>query len=1243
MQMTPGASSGNPFKAILDVGAALVSSLRLEQVFANIAEKIGEAMMSWSVEIQTYDPQRDLLRFEACWCREGLSEADQARVGSTTPVSERPDLRRLLSVKELVERRIGDPDLPADERRYMEGRGYKATLSAPLMAGGSVIGVLGLAETRFMRTFTSMEKDLFHQLCDLAAVGIANAQSFRRMQEQTRHLDALLDSSRAVSSSVDLDQVLTTVAEKSAKALGCPECCIYQLDAATDEFIWMSLYPRTTMEEWKERIGTRYPLEEGDRRAFELAAPYVETLSDPDIAQESRASMEELGEKTVLNIPFIFESEPVGLMVLIETGAERHFTDDELELARGLGDQAAAAIRNAMAYRQKEEQGRRMQALLDASRATTSVTDLEELLAAVTRQAGLALSADGAAVYEYDAVKDTIGYRAIYERDETTPPDGDLGTFVPLADNDGERANLMAPDVVIEDLEDSALPADRRRNMEKYEENTTLTVPLRFGDTPLGLLRLYSYYRSREFTQGEIELARGLGEQAATAIWNARQFGRLERARRRTDTLLDASKTLTTSLASEDVFDAITRRTGEALGAPRCALYEFDAAAGALTARSLYESSPVDGYQELNMPEPLDKRPGDRVILDGGEMVVERVDDPAVDPVTRAEMEYWGERIAVNIPLVFRGERLGILMAIFIEDRPPFSEDELALASGLGEQAATALYNARLFSHVEHERQRTAALFEASRTLTSTLVRDEVYALVTARAAETFQAPRCDLYEYDSGADTLTLRGYFELEPSGLYASAGEPQPMAERPGDREILDSGEISVENVSDPEVDAATRAEMVEWGEKTCLNVPIRVKGEPLGLLIISETEHERVFSADELELARGLGEQVGMALQNARLYSRLETQNRRLLELLQSSREMTGAMDVEKTVETMCTEIAGLLDCPVCRIDVGLRDQHGDYVPPVVLAADEDLAANAEPSLEQDAVTTQALEQRQPVQAELSDAGRRLVIPLFAKDEPSGYVDLSGPAGTRFGDDEIEVVQILANQAAVAIDNALLLHEREKRAITDGLTGLFNHRYFYDRLHSEMARSLRYFAPLSLLILDVDDFKSFNDTYGHQAGDEVLHAIGELLISGVRQHIDIPCRYGGEEFAIILPNTPGPGARAVGERLQEGVQALAGQPVAVPSEGRDEVPVPLPNPYGAAIVGERIRHDVEQATFVDDAGSTLRHVTISVGVASFPDHAVNADALVAAADKALYEAKRSGKNRVQVWGGERPAAD
>lgn len=170
-----------------------------------------------------------------------------------------------------------------------------------------------------------------------------------------------------------------------------------------------------------------------------------------------------------------------------------------------------------------------------------------------------------------------------------------------------------------------------------------------------------------------------------------------------------------------------------------------------------------------------------------------------------------------------------------------------------------------------------------------------------------------------------------------------------------------------------------------------------------------------------------------------------------------------------------------------------------------------------------------------------------------------------------------------------------------ALRDGLTGLYNHRYFQERMAAEVARSRRHNHPVTLLFLDIDHFKTYNDSYGHPAGDEVLKMIATLLVQGSRmgdivarvRSTDVVARYGGEEFAIILPETSGEGA--VGK-------------------------------------AEHIRRSVADHKF-PASGDATTHVTVSIGVAAYPAEAVDAPTLIRRADKALYRAKQNGRNRVE----------
>ncbi len=228
-----------------------------------------------------------------------------------------------------------------------------------------------------------------------------------------------------------------------------------------------------------------------------------------------------------------------------------------------------------------------------------------------------------------------------------------------------------------------------------------------------------------------------------------------------------------------------------------------------------------------------------------------------------------------------------------------------------------------------------------------------------------------------------------------------------------------------------------------------------------------------------------------------------------------------------------------------------------------------------------------------------------------------------AEREFSPSELELVRGLAEQVAAALSNARLYEALQLQAQTDGLTGLYNYRHLQRRLKEESARFHRYGTPLSLLMLDVDDFKRFNDEFGHQAGDEALISLANVLRQSLRTDVDVICRYGGEEFAVLLPNTSSGGR--VARSWQGGRQQSVARSSSIGERVRDEA---------GSSVAERVRRDIAEQSQRAGSLSLPRPLSVSIGVSELCEAVSTPDRLVALADEALYVAKRLGKNRVEV---------
>jgi len=216
---------------------------------------------------------------------------------------------------------------------------------------------------------------------------------------------------------------------------------------------------------------------------------------------------------------------------------------------------------------------------------------------------------------------------------------------------------------------------------------------------------------------------------------------------------------------------------------------------------------------------------------------------------------------------------------------------------------------------------------------------------------------------------------------------------------------------------------------------------------------------------------------------------------------------------------------------------------------------------------------------------------VIVPLKAKDKVNGII-LADNFITKdpITKDDLRMLLMLANQAGLAIENSQLYEKTVLRAHMDTLTELWNHGYFQFLLQAEVEKAKASSENLSLILLDIDDFKVYNDSLGHQAGDKILKDLAQLLKNQSRK-MDFVCRYGGEEFTVILPQTD-----------------------------KDE----------AFLIAERLRQDIEKHSFIHEEILPQKSLTVSIGLSTFPKDGSTPSELIRSSDKSLYIAKNKGKN-------------
>jgi diguanylate cyclase (GGDEF)-like protein len=482
--------------------------------------------------------------------------------------------------------------------------------------------------------------------------------------------------------------------------------------------------------------------------------------------------------------------------------------------------------------------------------------------------------------------------------------------------------------------------------------------------------------------------------------------------------------------------------------------------------------------------------------------------------------------------------------------------------------------------------QKIALLYDASQAVLSTFDLDEVLQQILIIAGDFFHLenvaillldketntlrPRCAV-GWDEGCDKICLP--LGTGITGMAALEKRPRYAPDVSKDAHYVPSTKN-------------TRSELA---------VPLMVRDEVVGVLDC-QSENLDHFDGEMIDLLTLFSTQCSMALQNARLYS-LERRRALQLEAINAiAQQTTAVLELKELLSKVCLLIQHAFQISHVAVllkdedHVVLRAHYGELTAQIEeggrLSAAEGLWGQA--LLKGHTVIANDIKQHHGPGGFYLETRSRMCIPLVAFGQTLGVLVLDSDKKGAFNAHDRQPLESVADICATAIQNAHYVERVKQLAYLDGLTGIFNRRYFEIRILEEFERARRFGTGMAVLMVDIDQFKRLNDEFGHLLGDEVLRQVSSIFHQHVRK-IDVVCRYGGEEFAILLSQT-------------DTEQALT--------------------------VAEKLRRLIDQCQFP----GVPRPVTISAGVASFPEDGNTRDELVRAADAGLYAAKQAGRNRV-----------
>lgn len=481
--------------------------------------------------------------------------------------------------------------------------------------------------------------------------------------------------------------------------------------------------------------------------------------------------------------------------------------------------------------------------------------------------------------------------------------------------------------------------------------------------------------------------------------------------------------------------------------------------------------------------------------------------------------------------------------------------------------------------------QKIAILYDASQAVLSTIDLDEVLEQILVIVRDYFHLQNAAILLLDPATQELTVRSQIGWErpadirlPLGVGISGAAAQQK--RP----------IYVPDVSkDPRYVESARETRSE------LAVPLMAGEQVIGVLD-SQSEKIGHFDQETIDLLTLFSTQASMALQNARLYA-LERRRASQLEAINAiAQQTTAVLDLKQLLSKVCVLIQQAFH--ISHVSVLLKDEEdmvlranygtltarvheGGRLPAGAALWGRALAIGK-------TVVENDVKQCSDYMALYDETGSHMCIPLVSFGQTLGVLVLDNAQKDAFQLQDLQTLESVADICATAIQNAHYVERVKQLAYIDGLTGIFNRRFFELRIAEEIERARRFDAGMAVIMVDIDQFKRLNDEFGHLLGDEVLRQVSSVFHQQLRK-IDVVCRYGGEEFAILLSQT---------------------------------------SPQHALGVAEKLRRLVESWQFP----GVPRPVTISAGTATYPEHGETRDELVKAADAGLYLAKQNGRNCV-----------
>ena len=1144
----------------------------------------------------------------AIWEQQGLwapGDSWSEPLAALSATSAAVERHEVLIVADPADERLSDL-----EREPFERNGYCCEVSVPLIVDDRVVGLIDL----FSRERTDWVDDLafLRSVALLVSGALDKALLLDEVERSNAMLREFVEIGTLSTAAGDVGATVMALAQRLMQTMDVDSCEIYSLEGERLHLV-AGCDAHGFAEEWD---GWFAPLADFPATAAAVAARETLTISDlddPRLGKHEAERLREFALRSEICVPLVVEDRAIGIIDVFDT-RPRDFAEFR-DFLQGVAPVVARTLEHALLVDRLRERSNELDQLVAAGFEFGASLDLEEVLSSTAKRMAEVAGTTGCDLYRLD--DDVVHNLISVKGGEVNTPF--IGSSFRVSDYYywekalGDRIPVFAADI----LSDPQAYERDRWAATKWGYRAALDLPLVAQGRVIGLAELYS---AEPFTFHHIELLQGLAQFAAQAIANASVFAELDRSARRLELVADQSLQLSATLELDAVVAATARSLRESGGFTDCDVFMIEGGELVCVA-SLVGGDDYPAWigKRLLLDEWRTVR---QAVETGVPVVIESLDDRRLSAEELAVRREYGELSVLIVPLLAKDRVVAVVELIDKGHPRHYDAEQIATAEALSRVAGLALDNAELYSdikgmHLSNLKALSSALNAKDYYTLGHAARVAAYMVLLGKelgwSTELIRQVEEAAYLHDIGKIGVSDRVL--LKPGGLNAhewelmrqhpifSADIIRPLFAEPYVRGVRHhhecfDGSGYPDGIAGEEIPEVARMmcvadsydamsfrrpyrQALDYAE--CVAELRRCSGSQFDPEIVEAFLRVLERIAKDREFAARVAHEAATRIdpdEHALLCSRDDESRSEYQRITATLRAVCAEHPPTRYVSSHVQ--LGKKTVIVC--DSREQGEGKPHVGDSIIADDELLEVFAGGTLEANVLLADQWGVWVSGVAPLTDAQGSTVAVLAAGiPATEGITEVEGVRST--------VEQTLASMLDSTVAQA---GRSEVEAITDALTGLYNHRYFHERLSEEVDRCREEGGELSLLFCDLDNFRAFNELHGHGAGDRAIRGAARIVEDSVR-HVDLAARFGGQEFAAILIDT--------GER-------------------------------GALEVAERIRAGITEARF-STGGDPL---SVSIGVASCPADATFKEELIDKADWAMYLAKRRGRNKVLTFSAE-----